>query len=248
MSIIGMVARNPVPKPGGTSAGSAGRRAGISWAAGEAASAPMNCPTASAGAMRTPVAGSSAKSRNTRNECSVQPRVWAARSAGRGGPHPAPATAEVVCCGIAAAHTRTGRPASARHTADVKPLTPAPTTTICCSPTSLVNGGRLPSGLGRLLAILAAEQPVEDAESALHACRRCTGGRSGVGSQLPGLAARRLERFVARIDLHYLRLFAQGVIDEVAVGVTQPLPVARAGADGSRRAVNARRDVAPHGE
>ena len=38
MSIIGMVARNPVPKPSGRSAGSAGRRSGISSAADDIAS------------------------------------------------------------------------------------------------------------------------------------------------------------------------------------------------------------------
>ncbi|COV11055.1 Uncharacterised protein [Mycobacterium tuberculosis] len=83
--------------------------------------------------MRTPVAGSLAKSRNTCNDCSIHPRTLATGSFGRG-PQTAPATADVVCCGNAAAHTRTGHPASARHMADVSPLTPAPITMTCCSP------------------------------------------------------------------------------------------------------------------
>lgn len=155
-------------------------------------------------------------------------------------------TTEVACCGISAAHARTGRPASARRTVDIKPLTPAPITTIYCgSPASLATGQREWGGCG---PFWAPSSPLRMLRVHLHALRRRLSGRSGVGSQLPGLAARCLERFVARIDLHDLRLLAQGVVDEVAVGVTQPLPVARAVADGSRRATYPRRDVASRRE
>jgi hypothetical protein len=62
--------------------------------------------------------------------------------------------------------------------------------------------------MGGSLAILAAEQPIEDAESASHTRGRCISRRIGIRSQLPGLAAVRLERFVRRLDANYLWLFA----------------------------------------
>ncbi len=132
MSTIGIVARYPALKPAGMSLGSAGRRSGISEAADAIDSAAVSLPTTIAGAMRTPVLESLASSRNTCRERLVQASVSAARSAGRGGAQTAPATTDVVCFGCAADQTRTGHPASARHSAEVKPLTPAPTTSTCC--------------------------------------------------------------------------------------------------------------------
>jgi hypothetical protein len=102
--------------------------------------------------------------------------------------------------------------------------------------------------MGGLLASLATEQPVEDAESALHTCRRCTIRRICVRGQLPGLAAVRLERFVSCLDADDLRLFANRVVNEVAVRIARPLPVAGAVCDRSCRAVRTRRDVGPYRE
>ncbi len=65
--------------------------------------------------------------------------------------------------------------------------------------------------------------------------RRCVG-------DLPRLTAIRFERLVARLDHHHLRLSGQRVVDDLAVRA-QPLPVARAGADGSRRGVCAGDDI-----
>jgi len=102
--------------------------------------------------------------------------------------------------------------------------------------------------MGGLLAILAAEQPVEDAESALHTWRRCISRRICVRGQLPGLAAVRLERFVRSLDADYLRLFANRVVNEVAVRIARPLPVAGAVCDRSCRAVRTRSDIGPYRE
>ncbi|COW79729.1 Uncharacterised protein [Mycobacterium tuberculosis] len=56
----------------------------------------------------------------------------------------------------------------------------------------------------------------------------------------------RLERLVGRLNRHYLWFLAECVIDERAIGVTHPLPIAGAVADGSRGAVRAGSDVNPH--
>src|SRR6266571_3587134 len=61
-------------------------------------------------------------------------RVWVAhlstrsRGSASHGPHNAPAAAEVVAAGGSAVRTSTRRPRSARVTAVVKPITPAPST------------------------------------------------------------------------------------------------------------------------
>jgi hypothetical protein len=102
--------------------------------------------------------------------------------------------------------------------------------------------------MGGLLAILATEKPVEDAESALHTCRRCSIRRVCVRGQLPGLAAVRLERFVGCLDADYLRLFANRIVNEFAVRIARPLPVAGAVCDRSCRAVGTRRDIGPYRE
>lgn len=63
------------------------------------------------------------------SECSAQ-RSTRRRGSTSHGPHRVPATADVVASGSSAVYTCVGRPASARETAVVRPVTPAPMTRI----------------------------------------------------------------------------------------------------------------------
>ncbi|GAA4843284.1 hypothetical protein GCM10023403_01200 [Pseudonocardia benzenivorans] len=90
-------------------------------------SKPGTALTDNEGISRTPDAGSVASSWKTPSECTVQAWVSAIGSS-NDGPHRAPATTDVVSRGGRSARTVTSWPASARVTAAVRPITPAPTT------------------------------------------------------------------------------------------------------------------------
>src|SRR5215470_7850478 len=94
-----------------------------------AAAAPRGVPRVASTpvAIRTPVAGSAANSRN-RARVATPHRAARGLSSTRCGPQIAPATEEVVSAGGAAVMITTRAPDSARQTAVVSPLTPAPAT------------------------------------------------------------------------------------------------------------------------
>src|ERR1035438_4413161 len=81
---------------------------------------------------RTPVAGLSSISSSLASVTVVH-RTTRSSIPTRCGPQSAPAAAEVVACGGAAACTPTASPASARQMAVVRPETPAPMTTASSS-------------------------------------------------------------------------------------------------------------------
>src|SRR5215468_9663755 len=109
----GLAATTAWPRTGVTAGSPASRRA----------CAPEQLTTTRAPASRAAPASS-------RSAVRVAPRHRVARSlvSTRCGPQIAPATAEVVSGGSRSARTSTLWPASARHTAVVRPETPAPTT------------------------------------------------------------------------------------------------------------------------
>ena len=82
---------------------------------------PADQPDAPPALARRPVAGSTSR-------VSAHHRRTRSLSSTRCGPQIAPATAEVVCAGRWAVRMATARPSSARHTAVVSPMTPAPRT------------------------------------------------------------------------------------------------------------------------
>ncbi len=246
MSIIGMVARNPTPKPSGTSAGSAGRRSGIRLAADDVASAPMNSPTVSAGAIRTPVLGIVGQfAKHPQGVLGPTQRLGGAFGRPRGRPH----------------RTRHRRGRLLRHRGRPNPHRPARLGQTHGRRQSADAGTdhddllrtatsprqqAVPSGWGACWPFWPPSSPLRMPRVPCTPGGGVLAGGVASGSQLPGLAARCLERFVCRIDLHYLRLLAHGVVDEGAVGIAHPLPIAGAVADRPRRAVGARRDVGPH--
>ena len=221
--------------PLGCRPGSAGRRSGISFAANDIASSGVSSPTVNAGAICTPVLGSSASSRNTRRECSVQARRRVGAFGGAWGrPHRARHHRGRLLwqCGRPYPHrpARFGQTQGRRQAADTGTdhdnlLCPGHGATLAKKDRPrlwLVTGIRSGlSGMGGRLAIRAPSSPLRMPRRALQLRSSGIGRRGGVGILLPGLAAVRLERFVGRLDLNDLRLFAQGVVQEVAVGVAQ---------------------------
>src|SRR5215510_4203555 len=102
-------------------------------------------------ATRTPVPSRPGAAARSRSAARVAPRHRVARPlvSTRCGPQIAPATAEVVSGGSRSARISTPWPASARHTAVVRPETPAPTTSTSAPETGMASG---PERLGGDLA------------------------------------------------------------------------------------------------
>ena len=139
MSATGNSTQNPTRKPRRSCSGH-GAKPGTAAAQGGGSSPESltNRPLIT----RTPVPGAAANARNRASPTRAQP-VTRSSASGITGRHIAPATADVVFPGGSADRTRTRMPASARQTAEVSPITPAPTTTTSARTCNLL--GSLPS-------------------------------------------------------------------------------------------------------
>ncbi len=141
MSTSGTVTQNPAAKPGGSSSGAQGVRSPSAGTGSRLA----NCPRR----MVTPVPATSASAVNSTIEARSR-RPAGSSAAAIGGPIIAEATADVVCAGARRVRTSTRCPRSARHTAVLNPITPAPITTtsgrVAVSPTHRRAAGALRLG------------------------------------------------------------------------------------------------------
>src|SRR5882757_3900329 len=128
MSISGTRPHWPLAKPDGSSARPQLTRPGtmVTWG-GRSSRGSLARLAIRPRVRRTPVAGSWASAVNSVRLRRLQRSTCSAGSA-KAGPHIAPAIAEVVCRGRSVLITLVRTPASARHTAVVRPITPAPMT------------------------------------------------------------------------------------------------------------------------